>query len=369
MTPPSNAPRKSLRTSKPVQRFQSGQDHLSAKVESVVLTNGYPVFTIRTTDGTFHKGTDSELKQYAEVINEYRQTVDPSRTLSKQNYEIDTIIKSRSIGNKKEYLIKWKGYDHVIWNSWLAESELKNAPRILTEFLAYDSDSNASPNAPRSSNVVAPSPVSPLSSVSGSGSSASLSTVKLKGKGSSDSTGYTANSNSSSSSKYTTKTVPLKTTSSRNKNKNSDEMNGDVIKKRRIENCGDSASFSTKSVDTNRPHSRSRSSSTDSIQMDHIVTYPESDGGSTSDSDDEGAQPPNDYRISDTGLAVAPWPIPPPTLIGDRVLPPRNIIFDGFHQGPAPAAIQFPMELPPHFPFFPMFFPMFFPFFPHPNNY
>ncbi|ULT80206.1 hypothetical protein L3Y34_010648 [Caenorhabditis briggsae] len=308
---------------------------------------------------------DQQLKQYAEVINEYRQTVDPSRTLSKQNYEIDTIIKSRSIGNKKEYLIKWKGYDHVIWNSWLAESELKNSPRILTEFLAYDSDSNASPNAPRSSNVVAPSPVSPLSSVSGSGSSASLFTVKLKGKGSSDSTGYTANSNSSSSSKYTTKTVPLKTTSSRNKNKNSDEMNGDVIKKRRIENCGDSASFSTKSVDTNRPHSRSRSSSTDSIQMDHIVTYPESDGGSTSDSDDEGAQPPNDYRISDTGLAVAPWPIPPPTLIGDRVLPPRNIIFDGFHQGPAPAAIQFPMELPPHFPFFPMFFP----FFPHPNNY
>ena len=50
-------------------------------------------------------------------------------------YEVDRILAHRVRRSGNYYLVRWKGYDSSE-DCWLAESELSNAPEVLSAYKA-----------------------------------------------------------------------------------------------------------------------------------------------------------------------------------------------------------------------------------------
>lgn len=81
-------------------------------ISSIIDRNPWPVYTIKDLKGENIEGTFYE-KELQKVY------YDPTL-----HYKIDKIIRSRYSGNRKEVLVKWKGYPHK-FNSWITFSQLK----------------------------------------------------------------------------------------------------------------------------------------------------------------------------------------------------------------------------------------------------
>ena len=61
-------------------------------------------------------------------------------------YEVEAIIRHKKVGNKRMFLIKWKGYPHSD-DTWEEESNL-NCPLILSEYLKKYENMKAMIKAP-----------------------------------------------------------------------------------------------------------------------------------------------------------------------------------------------------------------------------
>ncbi|PIC15949.1 hypothetical protein B9Z55_022730 [Caenorhabditis nigoni] len=326
MTPPSSTPRKSVRTRKPVERFQSDYNNSSAeKADGNNRSNASP----KTPGSSDVSG--SPLSPPNAVVSE---SVSSSSNLLSARVNSKDILAGTSSSDSSGPKLHSRAVPHS-----------KAVPKKIQNLDYMDSDE------------------------------------PVKKKGRNESVGEAAGSRIGmkdnamhnpapnigllSSSFPRQQSEPTVTTCAQTASRRAPSFTSSVTS---------NLNYGTGSIVTGRknladePHPRSRSSSTDSIQLEYTVTFPESDSESTTDSDDDEAKGPNEYRIVDAGLAVVPWPLSPPTLIGDRVLPPREIIIDGFLEGPAPAPNQFPMEIPLEFiDLPPHFLPMFVPFFEIPN--
>src|SRR5271169_6893749 len=66
---------------------------------------------------------------------------DPEVMDGEMHYELDSILDSRLVHNKLQFLVSWKGYGYED-NSWVDDRDL-NAPRMVKDFY------NSHPGAPR----------------------------------------------------------------------------------------------------------------------------------------------------------------------------------------------------------------------------
>jgi len=83
---------------------------------------------------TFHA---SLLKKYVPEPEDMRGRAptrpNPVIVEGEEEYEVEDILKARGTGSRREYLVKWKGYDYDD-STWQSRADLKNAPTILRRF-------------------------------------------------------------------------------------------------------------------------------------------------------------------------------------------------------------------------------------------
>ena len=78
----------------------------------------------------------ANLKRFQESVEFDREGVPPPPIIveGEEEYEVDSILRHKGQGARRLYLVVWKGYP-ITEASWEPESNLRNAPRILEEYL------------------------------------------------------------------------------------------------------------------------------------------------------------------------------------------------------------------------------------------
>ena len=78
----------------------------------------------------------------AALLSPYKETPEHGPTFSQpppeivegeEEYEIEAILSHRNKANRRQYLVKWKGYADSE-NQWLTKAQLQNAPEILSKY-------------------------------------------------------------------------------------------------------------------------------------------------------------------------------------------------------------------------------------------
>ncbi|CAO4383398.1 unnamed protein product [Caenorhabditis nigoni] len=123
--------RRSTRESKTTNRLTGYGSGSTAVVESHVITDGFPEFTIKTADGRTLKGSDAELWDYRDLLNEYRLKKNPSTKWVSGYYKIERTLEERVFKGRWFQLIKWQGFEDPLWNTWIRGHEMKDARDVL----------------------------------------------------------------------------------------------------------------------------------------------------------------------------------------------------------------------------------------------
>ncbi|PIC15943.1 hypothetical protein B9Z55_022727 [Caenorhabditis nigoni] len=123
--------KRSTRASKKVDRHTGYGSGSSAVVKSHRITDESPVFKIKTADGRELKGNEAELWKYREVIDEYRLKKNPSTKWVSGYYKIEKTLEERIVKGKMFHLIKWKGFESPLWNTWIPVHEVKDAKDVF----------------------------------------------------------------------------------------------------------------------------------------------------------------------------------------------------------------------------------------------
>ena len=81
---------------------------------------------------------------HASLLSPYRTTAvhglayaepPPDIVEGEEEYEVEAIIAHRGQANRRQYLVRWKGYSDAE-NTWLSKSALRNAADILSDYIA-----------------------------------------------------------------------------------------------------------------------------------------------------------------------------------------------------------------------------------------
>ena len=83
---------------------------------------------------TFHV---EKLKKYERSEEFQRTVVSPPAAIEidgQQEYEVEAIIRHRGTGNRRQYLVAWKGYE-LHEATWEPEANLSNCQDLLAEYL------------------------------------------------------------------------------------------------------------------------------------------------------------------------------------------------------------------------------------------
>ncbi|CAP34358.1 Protein CBG15984 [Caenorhabditis briggsae] len=98
--------RRSTRASKTTDRLTGYGSGSTAVVRSHKITDGFPVFTIKTADGRTLKGNEAELWDYRAVIDEYRHRQSPLTKWTSGYYKIEKTIEEKSSMDAKDVFKK-----------------------------------------------------------------------------------------------------------------------------------------------------------------------------------------------------------------------------------------------------------------------
>ena len=80
-----------------------------------------PIYKINNTSPVTYK-----LKDYnGEIIEGSFYEQELQKTKQKEVYLIEKVLKTKKVGNKKQYLVKWLGYPEK-FNSWVDEKDMRN---------------------------------------------------------------------------------------------------------------------------------------------------------------------------------------------------------------------------------------------------
>jgi len=84
---------------------------------------------------TFHVSLLKPVTHDASRPNrEHNSRPPPDLIHSELKFEVEVVLKSRQLrGQKREYLVKWKGY-HPIKASWVNEFDMEHAQEAIEEF-------------------------------------------------------------------------------------------------------------------------------------------------------------------------------------------------------------------------------------------
>jgi len=84
---------------------------------------------------TFHVSLLKPIAHDASKPNwEHNSRPPPDLVHNEPEFQVEAVLKSRQLkGQKREYLIKWKGY-HPIEASWVNESNMEHAQEAIEEF-------------------------------------------------------------------------------------------------------------------------------------------------------------------------------------------------------------------------------------------
>jgi hypothetical protein len=108
-------------------------EKINPVVYRLCLPNNYPMHPVVNLD---------HLKKYHQSPSEFgeRVVLPPTRDLlcSAEEYEVKAILghrlAKRKSGNRREYLVRWKGYDPSE-DTWVSEWDLRNTPKLKREYL------------------------------------------------------------------------------------------------------------------------------------------------------------------------------------------------------------------------------------------
>ncbi|CAP37457.2 Protein CBG20449 [Caenorhabditis briggsae] len=115
----------------------------TAVAKSHDLSKGYPVFKIETADGRLLEGSDAEL--WVGVSGCHRRLPTPTKSIESK---IEKTIEERIFNGKVFHLIKWKGFESPLWNSWIPENEVKNAKDVFKKRHALSKKRSKTANHP-----------------------------------------------------------------------------------------------------------------------------------------------------------------------------------------------------------------------------
>jgi hypothetical protein len=84
---------------------------------------------------TFHVSLSKPVSCDASKLNRKHNSRPPLDLVHNEpKFEVEAVFKSRQLkGQKREYLVKWKGY-HPIEASWVNESNMEHAQEAIKEF-------------------------------------------------------------------------------------------------------------------------------------------------------------------------------------------------------------------------------------------